>query len=177
MLLVTTSFSSWSSSSVLLLFNSSMHLYGVFYSGLTPSFIATETFSGVPGWMLGQISFYCSWLLCIIHFFSSCQALTNHSPPHCHGRPCSWRRYKVGAGKFCKDAGFSLFLFNSSSLFLTDYTLTGRFLLSSSVHWSFFCLMDNKIDKVLAAALTKSNTHFFLTIFSAFTNSPNHLFP
>ncbi len=81
------------------------------------------------------------------------------------------------AGNFCKDGGFSLFLFNFSLFFLAGYTLTGTFLLSSSVHLSFFCFMDNKIDKVSAAALRKSNTNFFLNIFLAFTNSPNHLFP
>ena len=87
-------------------------------SSQTPSFVTTETFLGVHGWMLGQISFYCSWLLCIIQCISSCQALTNHILPHCHGHPCSSRRYKVEAGKCCDDVGFSCFLFNSLSFIL-----------------------------------------------------------
>jgi hypothetical protein len=73
----------------------------VLFPGRTLSVVVTETLLlGPPRCVLGLISFFCSSLLCMICCISSYKTLTNHSIPHCHGNPCSWRRlYFVEARK------------------------------------------------------------------------------
>ncbi len=155
MLLVTASFSSWSSSSVLL-FDSSMHLYGRFLPFWSNSFF-----------VLRPDSFFCcernifrSFCLSVGQIFSiildCCEEFivsfsharlwsTTASPivmgTHIPGEGIKWK-----LGSFANMRVLVFFFSIPIHFGNTEYTLTGRLLLSSSVHWSFFCLKENKID-------------------------------
>jgi hypothetical protein len=76
----------------------------------------------------------------------------------------------VEAGKVAKMLWVLVFSFQFLLIHL-ESVLTGRYFLSSSVHLSFFCLMDDKIGSFVAALTNKDKT-FLSYHFSAHVHYP-----
>ena len=155
----------------------SMHLYGRFLPFGSNSFLVPQpdSFNHCnrnifrSSWMNVGADFF---LLFMIGVYISLYFLLSGSDQP-QRPPLSWaplflEKVQEEAGKICNNAGFSSFISVLPHQFYWQGTLTGRFLLSSSIHWSFFCLIDNKIIShwlLNKQAVKKIISYHFLSLY------------